>query len=175
MTRAYIKLDPGFPDRKDYYPDGPWRALVSLFCYAVHQPTPGSFKNERLVKVLLGRHARHLPFLVAERDVVNQKDGSLTVAGWKEWQEGNYPSVNARLEAIEKRRRAMTPAERAFLYRQRKRDAERDPSRDALRDAPSDVTLLNSDSTEPDLPRHAARRLKKRGDGTFEVVNGDAA
>jgi hypothetical protein len=58
MTRAYIKLDPGFPDRKDYYPDGPWRALVTLFCYAAHQPTPGTFKNDKLVKVLLGRHAR---------------------------------------------------------------------------------------------------------------------
>lgn len=174
MTRAYIKLDPGFPDRKDYYPDGPWRALVTLFCYASHQPKPGSFKNEKLVKVLLGRQSRHLQFLLDEKDVTRNRDGSLTVVGWVEWQEGSFPSVAARMEAIEKRRGRLTPADRAFLYRQRKRDAARDSSRDDARDAESDVTLRHLDPTQPDSPPNAAR-LRKRSDGTFEVVNGGAA
>jgi hypothetical protein len=170
MTRAYIKLDPGFPDRKDYYPDGPWRALVTLFCYAAHQPTPGTFKNDKLVKVLLGRHARFLAFLEAEKDVTRSRDGSLIVVGWKDWQEGSFPTVAARMEAIEKRRRPMTPADRAFLYRQRKRDAERDASRDAQRDAQSDVTLRSPTSTEPVAD---ATRIEKR-EGRFAVVNGGA-
>jgi hypothetical protein len=191
MTRAYIKLDPNFPDRKDYYPDGPWRALVTLFCYASHQPTPGVFKSERLMKVMLGRHARHVAFLLKERDLVPGRDGSLLVVGWKEWQEGNFPSVSARIDAIEKRRRALSPADRAFLYRQRKRDALRDASqdhsgntpdtedgdrddsgdasRDGDRDGKSNATLRNFDETQLDKPRNAAR-LKEREDGTFEVV-----
>lgn len=158
-ARAYIKLDPQFPDRKDYYPDGPWRALVTLFCVAVHQPTPGTFKNERLVKVLLGRHARFLQFLIDERDVVAQKDGSFLVVGWREWQEGSYPSVGARMEAIEKRRRPMTPAERAFVYRMKKKDRERDaalsPSRDASRDAQSNGTSTLRNGTGRRSARHA--------------------
>jgi hypothetical protein len=172
MTRAYIKLDPGFPERKEYYPDGPWRALVTLFCYASHQPTPGVFKSEKIAKVLLGKHGRYIPFLLDEKDLVKQRDGSVVVVGWQDWQEGSYPSVAARMEAIEKRRRPMSPADRAFLYRHRKRDVTAES--DASRDGPVDVTLRNSDSTQPDSPRNAAR-LKKREDGTFEVVNGGAA
>lgn len=174
MTRAYIKLDPGFPDRKEYYPDGPWRALVTLFCYAAHQPSPGTFKNEKLVKVILGPHARHLAFLLDERDVTKSRDGSLVVVGWVDWQEGSYPSVGARMDAIEKRRRPMTPAERAFVYRQRKkeRDADRDASRDAQRDAQLTKPLRHSDSTQPVAD---ATRLEKGKDGKFVVVQGGAA
>lgn len=172
MTRLYIKLDPNLPDRKDYYPDGAFRALVTVFCVAAHQPKPGTFKNEKLLRVLLAKQARWLTFLIEERDVVPQKDGSLAVPGWVEWQEGSYPSVGARMEAIEKRRRPMTPAERAFVYRLRKK--ERDAARDASRDA--QLPDSNPTSTEPDgTRRRNGAQLKRSEDGRFEVIDGSAA
>lgn len=166
MTKAYIKLDPGFPDRKDYYPDGAFRALVTLFCSAAHQPKPGTFRSERIVRALLGKHAKWLPFLIEERDVDVTRDGGYHVVGWEVWQEGKFPSVEARMAAIESRRGAMTPAERAFLYRQRKRDEPRDASRDAERDGPSDTstsTSLHETSTaEPPRPPTVLKDLTKK-------------
>lgn len=162
MTRAYIKFDPATPERKAYYSDAEFRAFVEVLCLAASQPTLGVFKSERLLKALLEKRARHIPHMLAERDLVLQRDGSLFVPGFKEWQEGQYPSVAARLEAIEGRRRPMTPAERAFVYRQRKKQRdERDETshRDAARDARSDRTATE---TEPDLPRDAASRSEKR-------------
>jgi hypothetical protein len=149
-SRPYLKLDPYLPERKDYYPDGPWRALVTTFCLAAQQPRPGLFRDEKVLRVLLGRFARHVPFLLAEGDLTILPGGAVSVVGWAEWNEGEFPSVKARMEAIENRRRPMSPADRAFLYRQRqKRDASRvTPSvtvlRDASRDAPSDRTFTGT-------------------------------
>jgi hypothetical protein len=173
MMRAYIKLDPSLPDRKDYYPDGPFRALVSTFCFAAHQPVPGTFKNERLLKVLLGRHSRHLAFLIDERDLVRNKDGSLSIVGWKEWQEGAYPSVNARIEAIEKRRRPMTPAERAFVYRMRKkeRDTSAESSRDASHVTKSDVTRPLRNETKRDAARHEPGEIEEAPTRSLGLVS----
>ena len=43
MTRAYIRLDPAFDERKESYPDGPYAALIATFCLAEHQPEPRTF------------------------------------------------------------------------------------------------------------------------------------
>lgn len=145
MTRVYIKLDPEFPERKDYYPDGAWRALVETLCYAEHQQKPGRFKNEKVLKALLGPRAKWIPFLVEQGDLTPSSLGYLHVEGWDEWQEGKYPTVHARLAAIQKRRGPMTTAERAFLYRQRKRDAS-DTQTTVTRHVtvPSNATSRNS-------------------------------
>lgn len=124
--RPYIKLDPFMPDRKAYYPDGAFRALVETFCAASHQPEPGEFKSAKLLKVLLGARARWVPFLMEEADIGLSSTGVIFVNGWAEWQEKRYSTVRDRMAAIEGRRSPMTPAERAFTYRQRKRDAARD-------------------------------------------------
>lgn len=175
MTKAYIKLDPGLPDRKDYYPDGAFRALVTLFCAGAHQPKPGCFRSERIVKALLGRHARWLPYLVEEHDIESTSEGGYRIVGWELWQEGKYPSVEARMAAIESKRGPMTPAERAFLHRQRQRDASRDGQRDASqhgqrdasRDAPSDTsTSLNETSTA------TATAVTRRPEPTDQKING---
>lgn len=126
MTRSYIKFDPDFPERKDYYPDGAWRALVETFCYAETQQKPGRFKNEKVLRALLGARAKWIPFLVEQGDLTPTNLGFIYVEGWDEWQEGHFPTVQARIKAIETRRGPQSPAERAFLYRQRKK--ERDAS-----------------------------------------------
>lgn len=165
MTRSYIKLDPDLPDRKDYYPDGAFRALVIVFCTASHQPRPGYFRSERLLKALLGRHAKHIPFLLEERDLEPAEDG-YHVVGWEAWQEGKYPTVEARMAAIRGRRRSMTPAERAFSYRQRKKseagDTENDVTTSKL-DVKSDEVRRDASRHESDAPAAPSRFRAQSG------------
>ena len=37
MSRAYLRLDPGFAERKAHYSDGAFRALVEVLCLADEQ------------------------------------------------------------------------------------------------------------------------------------------
>lgn len=145
MTRPYIKLDPRLPERKDYYPDGPWRALVETFCYAASQDTPGRFKNERVLRALLGARGRHVPFLIEQGDLTPSNLGFVYVEGWEQWQEGKYPTVAARLSAIEDKRGPMSPAERAFTYRQRVKQ------RDASHVTPTVTRAVTGGNTSPDV------------------------
>ena len=101
--RSYIRLDPNLPATKAAYSDGQWRAYVEVLCHSEWQPRRGTFQTERLLRVILGRRARHIPYLVAHRDLIRNADGSLYVAGWAEWNEGDY-----------------TAAERMRRYRARK-------------------------------------------------------
>lgn len=101
--RSYIRLDPNLPATKAAYSDGQWRAYVEVLCHSEWQPVRGTFQSERLLRVILGRRARHIPHLLAHRDLIRNADGSLYVAGWAEWNEGDY-----------------TAAERMRRYRSRK-------------------------------------------------------
>lgn len=102
-TRAYLRLDPGFDERKEHYPDGPYAALIAVFCLAESQPDRGRFRNERFLRALMGKRGRHLVYLVARGDVVTLPDGRLYVDGWDEWQEGDW-SVPERLTRLRNRR-----------------------------------------------------------------------
>jgi len=101
--RSYIRLDPNLPDTKSEYPDGAWRAYVEVLCHSEWQPVRGTFRDERLLRVILGRRARWVAYLLDHRDLVRRADGSLYVVGWAEWNEGDY-----------------TAAERMRRYRARK-------------------------------------------------------
>lgn len=151
MTRPYIKLDPSFPERKDYYPDGAWRALVETFCHAEHQLKPGRFNNEKVLKALLGPRAKWVAFLIEQGDLTPSNLGFVYVEGWDEWQEGTYPNVKARVSAINHHRGAQTPAERAFLYRQRKKERQEAVTRDATA-GKRHVTLRDADLTGKTVP-----------------------
>lgn len=103
MTRAYVRLDPNLPEHKGSYPDGALAAFVTVLCLAEEQPKRGRFKSERLLRVLLEKRGRWVPYLIEHEDLILQKDGSLYVDGWDEWQEGDW-KVAERLHRVRTRK-----------------------------------------------------------------------
>lgn len=129
-TRAYLRLDPGFDEHKESYPDGPYAALITVFCLAESQPERGRFRNARFLRALMGRRGRHLPYLIEHGDIVEIEGGRLYVDGWDEWQEGDW-KVQERLAKINGRHEAEDPsptpgARRTANWRLRTRVFERD-------------------------------------------------
>ena len=103
MTRAYIRLDPAFDERKESYPDGPYAALVGTFCLGEAQPDRGRFRSLDYLKRLLGRRGRHVQYLLDHKDIVLLKDGRIYIDGWDEWQEGDL-KVAERVSVLRARR-----------------------------------------------------------------------
>jgi hypothetical protein len=103
MTRAYIRLDPAFDERKEAYPDGPYAALIATLCLAEAQPMRGRFRSVAYLKALLGKRGRHLPYLIEHGDVEVLPDGRPYLVGWDEWQEGDW-KVGERVARIRNRR-----------------------------------------------------------------------
>jgi hypothetical protein len=104
VVKAYLRFDPLTDERKAGYTDGQFRAFFNVVCAASRQNPRGRFRNAAQLRGLLGRHARYLQFLITEGDVVSQKDGTLYVVGWDEWQEGDL-TVASRMAALRNRRR----------------------------------------------------------------------
>ncbi len=104
VVKAYLRFDPLTDERKAGYSDGQFRAFFNLLCAAARQNPRGRFRSTRQAMALLGKHAKHFRFLAEEGDIVPMKDGSLYVAGWDEWQEGDL-TVAARMQALRNRRR----------------------------------------------------------------------
>lgn len=105
MTRAYIRLDPSFDERKCDYPDGAYAALVAAFCLAEHQPQRGRFRSARYLAGLLGKRGRWVKYLMDHGDLVPDGGERLYVDGWDEWQEGDW-KVGERVARIRSRRKA---------------------------------------------------------------------
>jgi hypothetical protein len=103
VTRAYIRLDPQFDERKEAYPDGPYRALVACLCLAESQPVRGRFRSVDYLRRLLGQSGRHVPFLIEHGDLTVLEGGRVYVVGWDEWQEGDW-KVGERVRRIRARR-----------------------------------------------------------------------
>jgi hypothetical protein len=111
MTRAYIRVDPGFYERKvfeDRYPLPAVTALVGCLCLAEMQPVRGRFRDLSVLRALLGRGSRWTAYLIEQGDLIVQDGGSVYIDGWDEWQEGDV-TVKERMERIRNRRR-VTPA-----------------------------------------------------------------
>jgi hypothetical protein len=107
VARAYLRLDPDFFDRKaidQKYPPGAVAALIGALCHAEHQPKRGRFRDVRVLKALLGPHAKWISFLIEHRDLVSKK-GELYIDGWDEWQEGDW-KVGERVKRIRGRQKA---------------------------------------------------------------------
>jgi hypothetical protein len=104
VTRAYIRLDPAFAERKADYPDGPHAALIDTFCLAELQPQRGRFRSLRYLAALLDKRGRHVPYLVEHGDIVVLEDGHVYVDGWDEWQEGDW-KVGERVARVRSRQR----------------------------------------------------------------------
>jgi hypothetical protein len=103
-VKAYLRFDPLTDERKAGYTDGQFRAFFHVVCAASRQNPRGRFRNAAQLRGLLGRHARHLPFLLSEGDLVAETGGVLYVEGWDQWQEGDL-SVADRMAALRNRRR----------------------------------------------------------------------
>lgn len=108
--KAYLRFDPLTDERKAGYTDGQFRAFFKTLCFAARQNPRGRFRSLAQLRGLLGAHARHVSFLIAEGDIVPLGDGSVYVDGWDQWQEGDL-TVAARMAALRNRRRngAVTP------------------------------------------------------------------
>lgn len=109
MTRAYLRLDPHFDERKYAYPDGAYRALVATLCLAETQSTRGHFRDLAYLRALLGKCGRWAKYLLDHGDLVQLTDGRLYVDGWAEWQEGDH-TVGERVTRIRNRTHHVTPA-----------------------------------------------------------------
>ncbi len=107
MPRAYLRLDPDFATRKGAYPDGPYRALIDTFCAAEAEPKRGSFRSMAVLRAVIGKSARHLPYLFQHNDLIQLPDGRIYVVGWDEWQEGNW-QVAERMRRVRERREGVT-------------------------------------------------------------------
>lgn len=169
MARAYLRFDPRLFEKKvveQGYPLPLFAAFVGTICEAEHQPVRGSFRNDRVLRALLGPAARFVPELIARGDLVSHQGGSLTVDGWEQWQEGDMP-VPTRLAAIRNRARAegraLTGAERTALWRAHQRPKPRD---------------AESDERHTVTPPAARRRDERHGDelsdgGRLSVIDSD--
>lgn len=105
MARAYLRLDPGYYERKvidQDYPAGAALALIGALCLAEYQPTRGRFRSRAVLRTLLGPNAKWVSYLVEHGDLV-ERDGVLYVDGWDEWQEGDW-KVTERVRRIRARR-----------------------------------------------------------------------
>jgi hypothetical protein len=108
MSRAYLRLDPAIFERKALdqgYPLPAVAAFVGVLCQAEHQPQRGKFRDERLLRALLGPAGRWVGYLIDHGDLVRLADGRLYVDGWDEWQEGDW-RVAERVTRIRDRRKA---------------------------------------------------------------------
>ena len=105
--RAYIRLATDLPDRKRDYPDGAFRAFVTILALADGQPLRGQFHNTGVLRAYLGRLARWVPYLESEGDLQVAPDGQVYVVGWAEWQEGDL-TVAERMRRLRARRNGVT-------------------------------------------------------------------
>lgn len=112
MARAYLRLDPGFYERKvidQGYPAGAALALIGALCHAEYQPTRGRFRSPAVLKTLLGPHAKWVQYLIEHKDLTIKK-GQVYVDGWDEWQEGDW-KVRERVQRIRNRQKATDEAD----------------------------------------------------------------
>lgn len=106
MSRAYIRLDPGFFERKVLekgYTSGEAVALVGVLCLAEQQLPRGRFRNERILRALLGQYGRFVPTLISRGDLTVEDGGRLYVDGWDIWQEGDV-TVKERMARLRSKR-----------------------------------------------------------------------
>lgn len=106
MSRAYLRLDPAAFERKviqQGYPAVTFAAFMGVLCLAESQPERGRFRDERLLRALLGKLGRQVPDLIARCDLIQLPDGRLYVDGWDEWQEGDI-TVRDRVARLRIRR-----------------------------------------------------------------------
>lgn len=121
MARAYVRVDPAMFERKviqQEYPPLAFAAFSAILCLADSQPVRGRFRDERLLRALLGPLSRQASFLLGRGDVIpagkhrrcdncpegHGATGQLYVDGWDEWQEGDW-QVKERMARVREKKR----------------------------------------------------------------------
>lgn len=121
MARAYLRVDPAMFERKviqQRYPPLTFAAFTAVLCLADQQPVRGRFRDERMMRALLGPLSRQAPALLERGDVVPAAShrecgncpvghgvpGQLYVDGWDEWQEGDW-QVKERMARVRDKKR----------------------------------------------------------------------
>lgn len=110
MARAYLRLDPGFYEKKlaQGYPLAAIGAFAGVLCLAELQPDRGRFRDLAVLRALLGAAAaRQVPFLM-ERGDLCYEGTRIYVVGWDEWQEGDV-TVKERMQRIRNRNAKRNP------------------------------------------------------------------
>lgn len=121
MSRAYLRVDPAMFERKviqQQYPPLAYAAYSAILCLADSQPVRGRFRDERLMRALLGPLSRQAGVLFERGDVIpavehaecgncpagHGSPGQLYVDGWDEWQEGDW-QVKERMARVRGKKR----------------------------------------------------------------------
>lgn len=103
--RAYHRIDPLMDERKGHYSPAQLGAFLKVQLAAGRQSRRGRFRSlEALRGLLPSAYARHVAFLVDEGDLVLERDGTVYVDGWDEWQEGDL-TVRDRMARLRNRQR----------------------------------------------------------------------
>jgi hypothetical protein len=104
-VRAYHRVDPLMDERKSDYTPAQFGAYLKVQLVAGRQKDRGRFRSVKaLAGALPGSYARHIPFLIEQRDIVEANDGTVYVDGWDEWQEGDI-TVKERMARLRNRQR----------------------------------------------------------------------
>ena len=103
--KAYLRIDPLIDERKSHYSPAQLGAFVKVLALSSRQGQRGRFRSQAaLVGALPAAYAKHVPFLIEQRDLVAQTDGTLYLDGWDEWQEGDV-TVGERMARLRNRKR----------------------------------------------------------------------
>lgn len=113
--RAYLRYSPkAFHDKVVVggYPPGAFAAFCALLCLGEEQPERGRFRSERLLRLLLDEPeegvkvgwGKWVKYLLEHGDLVRLDRGVLYIAGWDEWQEGDF-TVAERVARLRRKRR----------------------------------------------------------------------
>lgn len=103
--RAYHRIDPLMDERKSHYTPAQLGTYVKVQLLAGRQTHRGRFRSQRALEgALPAAYAKHVPFLIEQRDLVVLEDGALYLDGWDEWQEGDV-TVKERMARLRNRHR----------------------------------------------------------------------
>lgn len=103
--RAYHRVDPLMDERKSDYSPAQLGAFLKVQLVAGRHVQRGRFRSRKALDgALPTAYARHVPWLIAQGDLVVRPDGSVYVDGWDEWQEGDL-NVGERMRRLRARQR----------------------------------------------------------------------
>lgn len=132
--RAYHRVDPLMDERKSHYSPAEFGAFMKVQLVAGRQSTPGQFRSLQALRDALPKaYARHVDFLVTERDLLVRKSGVVVVDGWKEWQEGDL-TVAERMKRLRERKKADAEDAEASPEPSPERNADRNDERNGVTD-----------------------------------------